>query len=131
MKAWEKLREHLLATRTVLEDEGERIMLAHKYADPSTSKTLTQRVQLSLRDVVGKPWVLFLAEGCSLVDIHPHRALVHNATLAVGSLVVEDGTYFLRHSTPLTPLDAASLDLIIDLLAHEGARLRSRRPLAV
>lgn len=126
---WDELRAHVRDRRTVLADQGERLMIVVSYSDPA-SGDIEQRVELSRVDMLGRPWLLLLADACPLSDITPHRALIHNATLAIGAIVIEEHHYFLRHATPLDPMTPEILDLVVDLLAHEAARLRARRPLA-
>lgn len=131
---WGELRAHL-GGRQVLQDDGERLMLLLRYAGtaaeagqgPGPGPGINQRVEVAQAEVVGQPWVALWADVCPAAEIEPRRALVHNASLAVGSICVEGDHYFIRHAAPLSGLEASHLDLMIDLVAHEAARLRAMR----
>lgn len=126
---WNDIRQRLVDTRTVLNDDGDHVMVVLRYADTESNTALTQRVEVSRDDVLGEPWIVFIADVCPANAINPHRALVHNGTLAVGSIYIDENYYFVRHTTPCSTLTEAQLATFIDLLAHEATRLRARRPL--
>lgn len=130
---WGEIRKALL-DRTLLQDEGERLMLMVQYAGTVNEAIGGQRVEVAQAEVVGNPWVALWADVCPAKDVDPRRALLHNASLAVGSICVDNDHYFIRHAAPLSGLNKEQLALMIDLVAHEAARLRNRRvlsPLAV
>lgn len=127
---WNELRDIVCAKRTVLSDDGERLMLVHRYVTDDSSTVQNQRVEVSRDRVTGEPWVLLLADVCPVHEISAHRALLHNGTLAVGSIYIDEDFYFLRHAMPLETLTEHHLTLAIELLGHEATRLRARRPLA-
>jgi len=83
-----------------------------------------QRVDVEVREERGVPWLLVTAFVCDELRLPLRDALAHNATLAIGALVLHDGGYLLRLSAPLAGVDAAHVADWLELIAHEAARLR-------
>jgi hypothetical protein len=123
---WGALRAQL-ERRQVLQDDGERLMLLLRYAGTAAEAGQGQRVEVAQAEVLGQPWVALWADICPASEIEPRRALVHNTSLAVGSICIEGDHYFIRHAAPLAGLLPGHLDQMIDLVAHEAARLRAIR----
>ena len=84
-----------------------------------------QRIALDHIALVGRPWLALWADICASDRIHPRRALVHNATIVVGSVALEDDHYFIRHAVTLATLTPDDLVFLVDLLAHEARRVRA------
>lgn len=82
-----------------------------------------QHVMVRSSAIHGRAWLLVFAEVCASSQLDSMTAVAHAATLGVGGLVMLDGTYFLQHAVPASAT-ALDIDLAIDLIAHEAARLR-------
>lgn len=70
------------------------------------------------------PLVLLRVDLCPLRLIEPEEALCYNATAEHGALVARGHVLALRRCLPLDEATEGMLELAVQALAEEGARLR-------
>jgi RimJ/RimL family protein N-acetyltransferase len=80
-------------------------------------------VVVSVDSACDRPWLVVSARVCDGDLIEPAAALAHNATLALGALVLVDDRYVLRHTAPLDTASGWSLRQCIELVGNEAIRL--------
>ena len=95
-------------------------------AGPLSSSPLVQGLHGQHLVVDGRAFVLLRAEVCSDRALDPLAALLHNAKLVIGALVLAGNHYVLRYCLPLGSLDLADLDYALEYLAREAAMTRAR-----
>jgi hypothetical protein len=119
MATWAETQQHLRDKFKLVVDQPDWLGLGWKFGDV-IQKQRVERVQ-STNDELVLVWCDVAPE-----DKIPHRdALLHNMTLAVGSLALFQDTYVIRHLYSLAELSFATLDKSLELIAHEAARLRA------
>ena len=123
-QTWQELRAVLHASGPVEhEAEDGRSLTIRRPVRRRGRRILAPVVVLSLTEVMDAPWIVFQAPICPPGDIPERAALRHNADLAAGALCLLEDGYALRLACPLATPD---LELVLDLIAHEAARLRAR-----
>lgn len=98
------------------------VVVVERFEGPGGAP-VEQRVTVRSATVRDRPWLLVYAEVCPAGQLDSWTAVSHGATLAVGGLCLHGGSYFLQHGLPLSAAHH-DLEVVIDLLAHEAARLR-------
>jgi hypothetical protein len=122
MPTWTEAQTYLRGRYQLRRDEPTEIELAWTF--PGAPEV--QRQIVELRRAVKRPLMVIRCDtGQSAFS--EREALEHNMTLGVGALAIADGEYVLRHAMLLDELAWGTLDLALELVAHEAARLKRRR----
>ena len=83
-----------------------------------------QRVKIERGRAFANDWLVIRAAICAEPHIDPTTAMRFNARLALGALVMADGTCYMRATLPMDTLNLRDLDQTIECVARESARMR-------
>jgi hypothetical protein len=115
---WTIVRAHMRSTFALEYDDTEAVRLRW-----DIEGTL-QAQWLHPVKAAGLPHVMVICPVVSEASMHPRDAIKHNHTLAVGALALGPQGYVMRAVLPLDSLTLSAFDRMLELLAHEAARIR-------
>jgi hypothetical protein len=118
MMDWTLVRAHMRSTFELEYDDAEGIRLRW-----DVEGTL-QEQWLHPVKAAGLPHLMVVCPVVSEASMHPRDAVKHNNTLAVGALALGPQGYVMRVVLPLDSLTMPALDRMLELTAHEAARIR-------
>jgi|LNFM01.1.fsa_nt_gb hypothetical protein len=130
MATWDDVREHLRKKLTIAVEEASWIGLGWTFKSEQTGMDVLQRQRIELVQAIGEPHLMILCDIVEVARARPDAMLVHNMTLAVGSIAASDGWYVMKAVTPLETIDLRYFERSLTYLAHEAARLRELIPAA-
>lgn len=117
---WDELLAHVRGRWTVAIDSRDRLGLLWSVGEPPEE----QRELVELIHGGGVPYVRITADVTREEKLSALDAARHNTRLAVGALAIDRANYVLRAVLPLEALSTHALDLSLELVAHEAARIR-------
>ena len=112
-------RRFLTANYPLLKEEP----LALEIREPAGENPA--RVELAVAHE--RTWILISVPVCRESEVNAMAALRFNATLAVGTLAVDDGLCVMRHTLLMATLTEEALSEALQRLWKEAARLRAGR----
>jgi hypothetical protein len=121
MPTWGETRAYVRDHYAIIQDEPNWIGMSWRFR--SGDVEVEQRVKVERVFAFEKEWLLIYSAVCESGNVDAVGALRWNALVAIGSLAL-DGMYcVLRHTLPLATVSFADLDLVIENVAREAARL--------
>lgn len=115
----------LLARYQAARHTAGSVELVFRFRHRHPEGVIDQRVRVAWARALGRDWLQLTAPLLLPAEITADELLRHNLTLAVGAVGGDAAQRVLRQLVPLAPLDDEVLDLTLQALAHEAARLRS------
>jgi hypothetical protein len=119
MLSWSEVQAHLRRARALECDEPTWLGFA------SSGPNGRVRTAVALCAQAARPTLHATSAVAHRGAIDPEAALRYNASATAGALVLDAGTYELRRVFPLDDLSLPGLELALDELAAETARLRA------
>lgn len=116
---WPSLRAHMRGKYNLEYDDAEGIRLTWDVDGVAQTQWLHPVAGLGMHHVMVV---------CPMVgerDLPPRDALRHNNTLAVGTIALARDGYVMRAVLPLELLSFVAFDRMIEVVAHEAARIRA------
>ena len=89
-------------------------------------RNVVQVEQMELVTALGVPAVRVTSPAGPAAILDATRVLEHNLAMPVGSVALQGKSYVVRHVLPLAALTVARLDEVLEVIAHEAARIRHR-----
>ena len=121
MPTWDELRESLRGCYAILRDESNWIGMAWTFRAGEVE--VEQRLKIERVFAFESEWILVYSAVCAADKIDAVSALRWNSLVAVGTLAIDGNYCVLRHTLPLANLACETLDLVIENVAREAARL--------
>lgn len=110
MASWESLLEYLRADYGAAENEHGFVTLAYVWEDEDRSQALIVQTY----ENNGVEWLSLQSGVCDESELDYKDALVKNADIAVGSLILEENQYWLHYGIPLGFIeDTDTLDALL------------------
>ncbi len=122
MPTWDDVRTYLRDRYQLRRFEVAQVELAWTFPDSGEA----QRQTVEVRRAMNRPIVVICCD-TGQSAFNEREALEHNMTLGVGALAMAEGEYVLRHVMFLDELSWTTLDLTLEMVAHEAARLKRLR----
>lgn len=122
MVTWDGLRQHLRWTHVLSAEEDEALELEWRFEEDDAQHVQTERLELVEGD--SELYVVITAPVGDAAALDARAALEHNATLVAGALALVDGVMSVREVLSLAESSARHIERMMELVAHEAARLR-------
>jgi len=122
MESWRDIRAHLREKFPIIRDDEAGVAIA--WPVPVEDREVRQGVGLSPNEVHGRPWLEMVADLFPEASLSHQSAVLYQDRLPLGTLVVRNGVYLLRHGLARAGLTADVLDWTIRVVVHEAVRLR-------
>jgi len=120
---WEGVKQAILNAHPKARDAGDEVLLILAFGVEDETQRVGVRV--SNGTTAEGPGILVLSKVCSRTQLDPSMALRHGMTLGVGAFALADETYVLRHVMQLADASPERIERVLQLLAHEAARLKT------
>jgi hypothetical protein len=124
MPTWEEIKLHLRERFQTAVENPSWLGLIWKFPDGAQGVLQKQRIEVI--QALGQPHLLILSDVGPDDFLAPYDMLVHNNTLAIGAVAISQGFLIIRHVYALDGLTWPILDMALEYVAHEAARLRTR-----
>lgn len=115
---WEQVVAHVRHQHVVVVEQPSYVAIGWKI------RNAVQLEQIERVSALGAPGVRILAVVGPTASLEAARVLEHNLAMPVGCIAVQGRSYVVRHVLPLAGLTPARLDEVLEVVAHEAARLR-------
>jgi hypothetical protein len=120
MTDWTTIRAHMRTKFSLELDSTEGVSLTWNLE----SGAVQQKQWLHPVQAFGLPHLLVICAVCDERQLPARDAIRHNNSLAAGSLALGPHGYVMRAVIPMDALSFAALDRMLEMMAHEAARIR-------
>jgi hypothetical protein len=115
---WDQLVDHVRRHHVLVVAQPRQLAIGWKI------RNIVQVEQIELVVALGAPAARVMSHAGPAWLLDPERVLQHNLAMPVGSVALEGRSYVVRHVVPLAALTVERLDEVLEVVAHEAARIR-------
>jgi hypothetical protein len=117
---WEQLVAHVRRHHVLVVEQPRHLAIGWKI------RNVVQLEQIERVTALGAPAVRIVSAAGPAATLDAARVLEHNLRMPVGSVALHGQAYVVRHVVPLAGLTPERLDEVLEVVAHEAARIRWR-----
>lgn len=116
---WDQIVTHVRRHHVLVVEQPRYLAIGWKI------RNVVQVEQIELVTALGAPAVRFMSAAGAAATLDAARVLEHNLAMPLGSVALQGRSYVVRHVVPLAALSVERLDEVLEVVAHEAARIRA------